>query len=217
MGGSLTYLNQGEQQATGLNQEDKGTFNAYQFALTLTYGTKVSDHVGTGLSVKYFRDQLAPEEVLEPGQKGSGQTWAVDVGTHIRGTAFSEALDRLNLGVSLSNLGPDITFDDEAQADPMPLTLRLGGAYEPYRSSFQSFTVVSDYLISLVEGRSHQGFGRGSGVGLQQLPLRARWLQARSRRGHQGCDLGLRCRHGQFHRHLVAARLCQRASGRRSG
>lgn len=144
LGASLTYLNQGEQQQTDEAGNLGETFNSYQFALGVTYGAKITEALGVGIGAKYFRDELAPDSATQDQQSGSGATWAVDLGAHYRVT------QDILTGVSITNIGPDITFVDDAQSDPMPLTLRIGGAYHAWRSPLSSVTLIADYLISLV-------------------------------------------------------------------
>jgi hypothetical protein len=64
--------------------------------------------------------------------------------------------------VTFANLGPDITFVDEAQADPMPRTLRMGVAYEAWRSPIQQVTLVTDYLLSVVKDDETKVVGVGA-------------------------------------------------------
>ena len=78
-------------------------------SLPLAYG------LSAGATAKIFRLELA-QEVRTTGYAGDvGAIWR----TPLRG---------LNLGVSLQNLGPAVKFEQEA--DPLPMTVRLGAAYE---------------------------------------------------------------------------------------
>lgn len=155
IGGTFTYLTQGEQIATDENTNELGTFRSYQFAVGLAYGAKLTPNLGVGLGVKYFRDHLAPDEFTKDNASGSGSTWAVDVGAHYKLPMRSAA------GISVTNLGPDISFIDADQSDPMPLTLRVGLATTPYTSELTSITLITDYLISLVTDDETKVFGGG--------------------------------------------------------
>lgn len=146
LGGSFTYLDQGEQQQTFDTGDEGVTFGSYQFAVNLGYGVKMSERLGLGIGVKYLRDELAPDEVTQDKGAGEGQSWGVDLGLLYRPTPY------LNLGVSVTNLGPDITFIDAEQADPMPRILRVGAAWDAYRTAITSVTVIYDYLDYLVDG-----------------------------------------------------------------
>lgn len=155
LGAYITYLNNGEQTSTGEGGEDKGTFNSYEFAIGLAYGVKLSPGFGIGVGVKYFRNELAPDEVTQDRGEGTGSTWALDAGVHWKIT------QRLFFGTQLSNLGPDITFIDADQSDPMPLSLRVGLSYDIYQSEYMGFLVLGDYLISLVSEDETKIYGVG--------------------------------------------------------
>ena len=69
-GGYLNYLDMGDQQATDENGQPKGLFSSYMFAFGLNYGVRVSRNVGVGLGVKYFRDKLSDDSVIQDPQGG---------------------------------------------------------------------------------------------------------------------------------------------------
>jgi len=155
VGLNITYLNNGEQVSTGEGGEDQGTFNSYEFAIGLAYGVKLSPGLGIGIGVKYFRNELAPDSVTQDRGKGTGSTWAVDLGLHWQIT------NRFWAGAQVSNMGPDITFIDADQSDPLPLTLRTGLSYDLYQSEYMGFLLLSDYLVSLVSQDETKIWGVG--------------------------------------------------------
>jgi len=68
-----------------------------------------------------------------------------------------------SVGVNISNLGPDISYIDQAQADPLPRNARLGFAYRIFQDDYNSLTVTTDMSkllvnrkASLVEGDTTQ-------------------------------------------------------------
>ena len=155
LGVYVNYLNNGEQTRTDEGGTELGTFNSYEFAVGLAYGVKVTPKLGIGIGVKYFRNELAPDEVTQDRGSGTGSTWAVDLGLHYRVT------DRMRIGAQLSNWGPDITFIDADQSDPMPLSVRAGLSYQVYQSEYMGFLLVGDYLNSLVSDDNTQIYGAG--------------------------------------------------------
>ncbi len=155
MGAYLTYLNNGVQQKTDEGGQNLGTFKSYEFSIGFAYGVKITPRLGIGVGVKYFRNELAPDSATQDRGSGTGSTWAIDTGLHYR------VSDALNFGAALTNLGPDITFIDADQSDPMPLSLRLGASMVAYQSEYMGFLVVGDYLKSLVSQDDTQIFGGG--------------------------------------------------------
>jgi hypothetical protein len=190
LGGSITYLDQGEQVATDTSGEVKGTFTSYQFSIGATLGATVYDNpdasvlssVGLGLTAKYFRDELAPGELTQDkGDDGTGDTFGGDVGAHMRfplrkwmsglGLVSDEGgpwWDGLAFGSVLSNFGKDITFVDSEQADPLPLFWRNGVSLDVVKGRALSLVAITDYLVSLVEGDETKIWGFGAEAGYAQ-------------------------------------------------
>jgi len=155
LGFNLTFLDQGEQDGRDARGQFTERFDSKQYSLGVTYGVKFSEQLGIGFGLKYFRDELAPNSATADGVAGIGDSWAFDMGAHWR------PLDKLKTGLALTNMGPKITFVDEAQADPMPFTLRTGLAYTAWESPVQSVVVLVDWLESLVKDDETRVFGYG--------------------------------------------------------
>jgi hypothetical protein len=56
----------------------------------------------------------------------------------------------INLGFNLSNVGPEISYADQAQADPLPTNLKLGAALNPYKDEHNEVNLVFDVNKLLV-------------------------------------------------------------------
>ena len=142
----LTYLSYGQSEATDVNGLPNGTFKSYELAPAAGLGFKFLPNLGVGVAVKYVRIDLAPKEVLQdPAGAGSGvgASWAFDLGALYR-------YNRLRVGGVVSNLGPDITFIDAEQSDPMPRTLRLGGMYDIVQNDIGQVRAGLEWERSLV-------------------------------------------------------------------
>lgn len=126
----VTYLSYGKSQAISEDQVDLGEFSSYELSPSASIGFRFLRNLGVGLTVKYVRIDLAPEDLLQDqagSGSGTGNSWAFDLGALYR-------TDRLRAGAVVSNLGPDITFIDAEQSDPLPRTLRGGVAYDFMRN-----------------------------------------------------------------------------------
>ncbi|MCK5085990.1 MAG: PorV/PorQ family protein, partial [Melioribacteraceae bacterium] len=58
--------------------------------------------------------------------------------------------NKFSVGMNLSNLGPKISYIDQAQADPIPTNLRLGFAYNVFQDEYNSLTFTLDFSKLLV-------------------------------------------------------------------
>jgi hypothetical protein len=169
----LTYLSYGESQAISDANVDLGTFKSYEVSPSASIGFKFLPNLGLGVTVKWVRIDLAPSSVLpDPlgSGSGTGSSWAFDIGTLYRA-------DRVRFGAVISNLGPDITFIDQEQSDPMPRSLRVGGMYDVMRSEVGQVRFGAEYEQSLVRlSRSPVYHVGGEFVYLSTFALRVGYL-----------------------------------------
>lgn len=153
----LTYLNLGEFNRTGPNSPDIiGTFKAYEFAIALGYGTKISEQLGLGINTRIIHSSLAPFGAAEEQGTGVATGFSFDIGLLYRPSVVRipftswDIGHRLNLGLNLSNIGPKLTYIDKAQADPLPMNLRLGFAYKILESEYNNLTFNLEFSRLLV-------------------------------------------------------------------
>ena len=59
--------------------------------------------------------------------------------------------NRLSIGANLSNIGPEIYYIDQSQADPIPTNFRLGFAFRLMEDDYNSLTLTTDFSKLLVD------------------------------------------------------------------
>jgi hypothetical protein len=131
--GTFTYLNYGESPATTEESSDPfATFSSFEFSPSLAIGTPIVENLGLGLNLKLLHVDLAGELL---GSEGKGTTFAVDLGALYRWNKDVESLfgsgpGQMNaaLGLTVANLGPDISLVDDRQSDPLPRNLKIAAA-----------------------------------------------------------------------------------------
>lgn len=57
---------------------------------------------------------------------------------------LSASVPNLDFGLNLQNIGPDIVYIDDAQADPLPLNWRMGLSFRAVESEYSQFTINAD-------------------------------------------------------------------------
>jgi len=152
VGFGLTYLNLGENVHTDELGNELGTFDSKEYAITLGYATKLEENLSLGLNLKLIRSELVPAGInvgAEDRSGGNATSFAVDVGV-LWTPAYEFLENRLNFGANLSNFGPEVTYINEAQADPLPTNLRLGFAYKVLDDEFNKITILYDANRELV-------------------------------------------------------------------
>ncbi len=154
---SITYMNFGEFVRTGPDDPTPlGTFNAFDAALTLGYGTKISDNMGLGFNFRVIHSRLSDQPTAQEQGKGTATSISFDIGWMWRPESFDVPLlgdlsKRFSLGVNLSNLGPKINYIDQAQADPIPTNLRVGMAFQLFHNDFNSLIYTFDMSKLLID------------------------------------------------------------------
>jgi hypothetical protein len=152
---SITYMNFGEFIRTGENDPTPlGTFSAFDAALTLGYATKLGTDWGIGMNFRIIHSQLSTQPTGE--EQGSGV--ATSVSFDLAAMWRPERLDlfgwvtenRFSIGANLSNLGPKITYIDQAQSDPIPTNFRLGMSFHLLKDEFNSLMFNLDFSKLLV-------------------------------------------------------------------
>lgn len=146
IGANVTYLHLGEQVRTDEFGNELGTFNSYEFALTASYGTRISENMAVGLSLRFIRSSLSDAGAGTEKGSGKASVFAIDLGWLYK----ANFLRGLSFGANLSNLGPKIAYIDADQADPLPTNLRIGAAYKIIDSEFNRLTVAMDFNKLLV-------------------------------------------------------------------
>jgi hypothetical protein len=140
VGISATFLSYGAIPRTREgSSEVVDTFHAFDGALSLSWGTRVSPSLSFGMSTKVIYSRLTDQGTGAELGKGTATVFAVDAGILYR-TPFP----RLTLGAAVTNLGPNIVYIDAAQSDPLPRNLAFGVAYDLFKNRYNKMTLVGE-------------------------------------------------------------------------
>jgi len=101
-------------------------FYSYNYALSASYGRKIMDNLGLGISIKYIYEFFYPQWILDSlgwAGKSAAQSFAFDGGVLFRSQAIG-----LSIGASLLNFGPPIQYPEYVNnaSRKLPLTGRVG-------------------------------------------------------------------------------------------
>lgn len=145
IGGFVNFISFGQTVvSSSTNSETAKTYNSSETVGGLSYGTRLSKHWGLGMNFKFFYSSLsAGASVDEPASKTA--SYAIDIG--LLGKDF---FDRLNVGIVLANMGPNVYYVDKSDDDPIPLTWRLGISYTLIDAVDHRLTVSSDYNKQMI-------------------------------------------------------------------
>ena len=125
IGASLRYFSLGQIVMTDWSGATIQAVNPYEMAVDLGYSLKTSETFSIGACLRFIYSDLGSGvEELYPGS-----AWAVDVAGYYHNYVMlgnSECL--LGLGISASNIGSKISYDEGNTSNFLPTKLKLGGS-----------------------------------------------------------------------------------------
>ncbi len=174
LGFNIDYLTYGSQDRTDENGDVIDSFSSYEMAIAANYAFQTSPKTGVGVAFKYIISDLSPEGTgaTEQTSKGKGMSFAFDFGVKHKGVNFGQILvspyngvislynlvagtpaeysnfsipvENLDFGLNIQNIGPDITYINDDQKDPLPMNMVLGFSYRALESKMSLFTINAD-------------------------------------------------------------------------
>jgi ligand-binding sensor domain-containing protein len=146
LGGNITFISYGSIPRTESSPEVVGELNPYEAAITLSYGTRMGKRLSLGLGAKFIYSHLSDQGAGKERGSGTGSSFAIDAGL-----IYKTPLKKLTLGAAVTNLGPDVSYIDVDQADPLPRNLALGFAYKLFDTPYNKLTLVGELNKELVD------------------------------------------------------------------
>ena len=118
----------------------QGKFTSYMMAAAVSYSSKLSSSSSFGLNAKISYQHLVELGTGSEKGKGTSTDFGFDLGYMKKGWLTPN----LDLGITMTNIGPKVSFIDPDQADPQPTNLTFGFAYEAFKNDNNSFKLVYD-------------------------------------------------------------------------
>ena len=130
LGVNVVWMDFGTQEQTDENGNSLGSFSSNEFAANAIYGSELlANRISMGLGFKFLYSNLGPGTgQTEAETKGKTLSYAFDVGSKFKDVL----IPRFDIGVVMQNIGPDVTYINDEQKDPLPMTFRTGLAYRVF-------------------------------------------------------------------------------------
>jgi len=155
LGANIVYMDYGSQEQTDEQGNSLGTFSSYEFAIDGTYAYDVKpDKIGVGVGFKFLYSNLGPGTgQTEADQKGKALSYAFDVSGKFK-NILHPLVEGVDLGLVIQNIGPDVTYINDEQKDPIPMTFRAGLAWKVFDSISETAAPKDDKnVINLFKQR----------------------------------------------------------------
>lgn len=143
IGLSYTYLSTGITEVISSEGIYLGSYETYDYAVGLSYGTNILKRLGLGITTKYIYSLLVPawvwEKMPELGidKGGTGQTIAGDFGVLYK-------IWGCGIGFSVQNYGPRIKYMETSPGDRLPTRIRWGIVISPV-VALDTILTISNY------------------------------------------------------------------------
>lgn len=135
-GGSLRYFGLGdiELRQTGDPNEVPVTRSPNELAVDLSYALKLSEQFSMSVAGRYIRSNLRIPEASGGGDASAASSFAVDIAGYYQSeeVAYNDFNGRWRAGFNFQNLGPKISYDNDAELSSnfLPANMRLGGGFD---------------------------------------------------------------------------------------
>lgn len=151
-GFDLRYFNMGDIQLTDGTGNSLGEFNPRDIAIGGTYSRKLSQYLGLGISARFIYSNLSGTISSVGGSDAkAGISVGTDVGLYYSKPIYAGAKDaNFSWGVSISNIGPKITYNSAEDLDYIPTNLKVGTAYSVDLDPVNKLTFALDLNKLLV-------------------------------------------------------------------
>jgi hypothetical protein len=200
-GFGYTYISTGKFELRDENGTPIGEYESYDYALIMSYGARIHESLGVGISLKYVRSAIMPWLDYYFWRRYGGpfdRAYALDIGIlwRINRSGFS-------LGASYQNFNSDsITYLTSGSKDILPILYRIGVCYDfcRFEDMLNSLgitrLILSHDWVSDLIGDRHEVWWCGGGEMVFQnlIALRAGYFNDEygSRQGMTwGCGLKL--------------------------
>ena len=142
----LRYFNMGDISLTDGRGNPIGEFNPRDIALGGTYSRRLSANLGLGISARFIHSNLSGNMTSSGGTDSRpGTSVGADIGLyHQKPTLVGQKEGMWSWGLTLSNIGPKITYNSAEDLDYIPTTFRAGTAYKINVNTTSSLTFALD-------------------------------------------------------------------------
>lgn len=141
LGANIVMMDEGTQMEMDEFGNPQGEFHTYELAFAGSYGYEVvPEKIGVGANFKLIYSNLGPGQG-NTDTEGKTFGFAIDLGSKFKNVMGVKGLDAAAV---IQNIGPDVTYVNQSQADPLPMTIRLGTAYTLFDNPMNSFVVSAE-------------------------------------------------------------------------
>lgn len=142
---SMKYFDLGDISFRGDGNQPLGDFNPREAAFDITYSRLLTESFSVGLTGRYMFSNLTGS--LQTNNSVDARpinSVAVDLGVFYTKDLQSTRNAKLGLAAVITNIGPKVSYTDNANRNFIPTNLRIGASYTTEVDPFNSFSFSAD-------------------------------------------------------------------------
>ncbi len=145
VGGAIRFFSLGQINYTNDNGEPIGQGRPNEFELNVAYARKLTDNFSVGVGAKFIYSNLAAGQEVGGIEIQPGITGAADLSfTFDKPIDIGDKDGNIAVGLSITNIGPKITYTNSINRDYIPTNLGIGTAFTMNLDDFNSLTFALD-------------------------------------------------------------------------
>jgi hypothetical protein len=149
---SLMYFSLGQIDYRDGSNLPNGSFNPKEYAFTVSYGQKLGENFGIGISARYVRSNLVGNYTGNDAQ--AGNSFAADLGLYYsKDATIGTGVYNLAFGAAITNIGNKMVYGNSQNPNSpnfLPTQLRIGTALTREIDTYNKITLVFDATKLLV-------------------------------------------------------------------
>jgi len=187
---SLMYFSLGQIDYRDGSNLPNGSFNPKEYAFTVSYGQKLGENFGLGISARYVRSNLVGNYTGNDAQ--AGNSFAADLGLYYsKDATIGTGVYNLAFGAAVSNIGNKMVYGDPNNASFLPTQLRIGTALTREIDTYNKITLVIDATKLLVPSPYYEDPLPSSASTADKVAQANRVSQTNTERQQQGIVSGI--------------------------
>lgn len=152
IGLAVRYFDLGDMDFVNATGQISQQVSPHEFAITFAYARKLSSHFSAAVSGRFIHSNVTADVLSATQlQKQPGTTGAGDISVFYKGEGNIGTIPcNWSVGTHISNIGPKISYSDQAVRDFIPTNFRLGTSLDLNLDALQTLTIGVDFNKLLV-------------------------------------------------------------------
>ncbi len=149
IGASFRYFSNGDIELRESAGQEPLIVRPNEFALDLSYSLRLSDRFSMAIAGRFINSNLKFDQINDAS---AASTFAVDIAGYYQSEeiAYNSFDGRWRAGFNISNIGPKLSYSDDAPESNIPTNLSIGGGFDFILDEYNRIGVMAEFNKLLV-------------------------------------------------------------------